>query len=210
MKTMKTALKAAAMLLMATAMTTGMTSCSTDDATENVAPAPVNHGEMKKTVTIVTIIPTADAAKVCEFTVEFIDSTGQKKVEKVNSTMWMKAVETDGIPAEGGIVVRQKLLPGAQLTQDKYHIGATVLMVFSGKFADGTHSEASKTQLGRHHVEKNLTKEAMEKYLLENPVFYSTKYAISKDASNKTVVVKEKKFEETPETPTATPKVFIP
>lgn len=207
MKTMKTAMKAAALLLMATAMTTSMTSCSSDDGAETINPTPVNHGEMKKTMTLVTIIPTADAAKFCEFTVEFIDSTGQKKVETVDKTMWIKGVETDGIPAEGSIIVRQKVLPGVQLTQGKYNIGATVLLVFSGKFADGTYSEASKTQLGRHHVEQNLTKDGMNKYLLENPVFYSTKYAISKDASNQTVVVKEKKLDETPETPSATTKI---
>lgn len=199
MMTMRSAMKVATLFFMATAMTTSMTSCSNDDdGTENVTPAPANHGEMKKTVTLLTIIPTEDAAKFCEYTVDVIDSTGAKQTLTVDKTLWIKSIETDCIPAEGSIVVHQKVLPGAQLTKDKYNIGATVLLVFSGKYADGTASEASKTQLGRSHTEQNLTKADMEKYLIENPIFYSTKYSITKDTANKTVVVKEKKFEETP------------
>lgn len=196
MKTMKSALRAASLLLMATVLSFSMASCESDDAAETVNPTPVNHGELKKAVTTVTVIPSEDSKKISEITVEFLDSAGNKQVATVGETLFLKVFEFDGIPAEGGIVVRQKLRDGAQLTKDKYEIGATVVLVFSGKFADGTYCEAAKTQLGRSRVE-NVTKDNVGKHLLENPVFYSTKFVISKDASGKTVTAKEKKFEDT-------------
>lgn len=190
-KTMKTMFRAACLLLMATLMCAPMTSC--DDDNNEGQESTENHGEIKKGVTTVTVIPSADALKYCEMTMEYCDANGEVHTETIDKSLWLAAITTDALPEDGQVVIKQKAKAGVQLTQDTYNIGATVVLVFAGKYADGTLSGASDLKLGRNHIEQGLTKDSFNKYLTENPVFYSTKFTISKRADNTSVNVTEKK-----------------
>lgn len=120
---MKSAMKAAAMMLMATVMTVGMASCVNDDDDNST------HGATKKITgaeTTITITPSTDSKEIAETILEYTDESGRTQTQTAMGSLLTARVKVSKLPANIDITVKQVSLSGAYIVRDQYNLGAQV------------------------------------------------------------------------------------
>ncbi len=125
-KTMKSAMKAAAMMLMATVMTAGMVSCDSDSDNQSADTA------MTGAETLITITPTSDAKDIAETTLEYTDENGKTQTKTAMGGLLTATVKVSKLPANIDITIKQTSLSGAPVVKDSYTLGANVTTVTTG------------------------------------------------------------------------------
>ena len=117
--TMKSALKAAALLLVATVMTAGMTSCSNDDDNSTKGGTSVAG-----TTTSFTVSLLESTAKAFDGTVEYTDGAGVKHTEAITGqTIQIKSSSAN---SEGDLYIHMTLKKDVELTESLYYVGAKI------------------------------------------------------------------------------------
>ncbi len=127
---MKSAMKAAALLLMVTVMTAGMTSCSSDD--DNTVTDTNVAG------TIITITPSLpdDCINTYDNTLIYTDGTGTKHTAALVNGKDI-TIKSSTPESTGTLTIHQTLKSGVKLTEASYMIGAELTFVVQGVNAKG-------------------------------------------------------------------------
>ncbi len=136
-KTMKSAMKAAAMMLMATVMSVGMVSCESEDNQDT-------DTKMTGAETIITITPTSDAKDIAETVLEYTDENGQTKSVTAMGGLLTTTVKSSKLPATIDLTIKQTSLSGAPIVKDTYTLGSSIKVVATG-YRRGIPSGHSKT-----------------------------------------------------------------
>ena len=119
-KTMKSAMKAVALMMMATVMSLGMTSCDNEDDNKSTDTA------MTGAETLITITPTTDAKDIAETTLEYTDENGKTQTKTAMGGLLTATVKVSKLPATIDITVKQTSLSGAPIVKDSYTLGANL------------------------------------------------------------------------------------
>ncbi len=117
-KTMKSAMKAAALMMMATVMSLGLASCDNDDDNKGTT-AKITGAE-----TTITVTPTTDSKDIAETVLEYTDENGQTKTQTAMLGLLSVKVKVSKLPANIDITVKQTAAAGAAVTRSEYELGA--------------------------------------------------------------------------------------
>lgn len=158
---MKSTLKAAALLLMATVMTTGMTSCSSDDDNSTKTDNTVTG-----TIASFTVELPQTTASILDATVEYTDGAGVKHTEAITGQTIDITSTTPN--SEGDLIVRCTLKKDAKYTESAYLIGAMVYSQIKAVNAKGQVIATSKGLEGLA-VGSSKTPDKIEEFMAKNP-----------------------------------------
>ena len=160
--TMKSALKAAALLLMATVMTTGMTSCSSDDDNK------VTDTNIAGTVITITPNLPDDCVNTYDNSLIYTDGAGVKHTEALVNGKSI-TIKSSTPESTGTLTIHQTLKSGVKLTEASYMIGSELTFEVQGVNAKGQVICKSDPQKGNllntvkaSDVEKTIAKDPMK------------------------------------------------
>lgn len=167
---MKSAMKAAAMMLMATVMTVGMASCTNDD--DDQATAKKYTGAE---VTI-SVSPATDAKEIAETTLEYTDENGQTKTKTAMGGLLTATVKFSTLPANMNITLKQTEMSGAVIVKDKYELGATVKVTTTGYCGNlpGTLTKYNDEYLTKSYAREDLPNFFKKTHILKKTLTIQT------------------------------------
>ncbi len=140
--TMKSAMKAAALLLMATVMTAGLASCSSDDDNGKITDTNIAG-------TVITVTPDLpdDCVNTYENSLIYTDGAGKEHTAKLENG---KSIEIKSSTPEstGTLIIHQTIKDGVTLTPGTYMYGAKLKFSIKGVNAKGQTVCVSGEQVG--------------------------------------------------------------